>query len=272
MAVRYGRRPIGRRRRRQGGPRGSLRDQRLGEEELVESCRPLGTSVPSEREDARVYGRSVDEVRDFEGHSLGDRESDRESDRRATQPDRLTCSATKRVSLKTGPSPMRSANRERARLIDRFVKRSRQSDADASSTGSPVTFTFEFGPRIGPNFGPQKLAHKKSRKSNICNDLQFGTTGFEPATSWSQTRRSSQAELRPVVCLRRALKRRRCFEGVSKVFRGSRGGCVSESTCGAVGGLCTPNDANLRSGGGWTPILSESAGDRCPVLGGTAAG
>ena len=28
---------------------------------------------------------------------------------------------------------------------------------------------------------------------------QVGATGFEPATSWSQTRRSSQAELRPVI-------------------------------------------------------------------------
>src|SRR5436305_10398891 len=27
---------------------------------------------------------------------------------------------------------------------------------------------------------------------------KVGATGFEPATSWSQTRRSSQAELRPV--------------------------------------------------------------------------
>ena len=27
---------------------------------------------------------------------------------------------------------------------------------------------------------------------------KIGATGFEPATSWSQTRRSSQAELRPV--------------------------------------------------------------------------
>ena len=29
----------------------------------------------------------------------------------------------------------------------------------------------------------------------------FGATGFEPATSWSRTKRSSQAELRPVVNL-----------------------------------------------------------------------
>ena len=29
-------------------------------------------------------------------------------------------------------------------------------------------------------------------------DIQVGATGFEPATSWSQTKRSSQAELRPV--------------------------------------------------------------------------
>ena len=29
-------------------------------------------------------------------------------------------------------------------------------------------------------------------------DNSIGATGFEPATSWSQTRRSSQAELRPV--------------------------------------------------------------------------
>ena len=28
--------------------------------------------------------------------------------------------------------------------------------------------------------------------------IQVGMTGFEPATSWSQTRRSSQAELHPV--------------------------------------------------------------------------
>ena len=28
--------------------------------------------------------------------------------------------------------------------------------------------------------------------------MSIGMTGFEPATSWSQTRRSSQAELHPV--------------------------------------------------------------------------
>ena len=29
--------------------------------------------------------------------------------------------------------------------------------------------------------------------------VSVGATGFEPATSWSRTKRSSQAELRPVV-------------------------------------------------------------------------
>ena len=33
---------------------------------------------------------------------------------------------------------------------------------------------------------------------NIFNYSQVGVTGFEPATSWSQTRRSSQAEPHPV--------------------------------------------------------------------------
>ena len=31
--------------------------------------------------------------------------------------------------------------------------------------------------------------------------LYVGETGFEPATSWSQTKRSSQAELHPVNCI-----------------------------------------------------------------------
>ena len=31
--------------------------------------------------------------------------------------------------------------------------------------------------------------------------ISVGVTGFEPATSWSQTRRSSQAEPHPVICL-----------------------------------------------------------------------
>ena len=34
--------------------------------------------------------------------------------------------------------------------------------------------------------------------SYIYSFVQVGVTGFEPATSWSQTRRSSQAEPHPV--------------------------------------------------------------------------
>ena len=37
--------------------------------------------------------------------------------------------------------------------------------------------------------------------SYIYSFVQVGVTGFEPATSWSQTRRSSQAEPHPVVYL-----------------------------------------------------------------------
>ena len=36
------------------------------------------------------------------------------------------------------------------------------------------------------------------RKTKIPNKLMVGATGFEPATSWSQTKCSSQAELRSV--------------------------------------------------------------------------
>ena len=42
--------------------------------------------------------------------------------------------------------------------------------------------------------------------------LQIGVTGFEPATSWSQTRRSSQAEPHPVPEVYYFLMRHRGFE------------------------------------------------------------
>ena len=39
---------------------------------------------------------------------------------------------------------------------------------------------------------------KKPYATNCCVRLyEVGATGFEPATSWSRTKRSSQAELRP---------------------------------------------------------------------------
>ena len=43
-------------------------------------------------------------------------------------------------------------------------------------------------------------ATKKARRDIVSRRaLQVGATGFEPATSWSRTKRSSQAELRPVL-------------------------------------------------------------------------
>ena len=42
------------------------------------------------------------------------------------------------------------------------------------------------------------LHQSRRRKPFSSRHLQVGLTGFEPATSWSRTKRSSQAELQPV--------------------------------------------------------------------------
>ena len=45
---------------------------------------------------------------------------------------------------------------------------------------------------------------KKNRKSIYSKDLRFflviGATGFEPATSWSQTKRSTELSYAPLIC------------------------------------------------------------------------
>ena len=47
---------------------------------------------------------------------------------------------------------------------------------------------------------PTYLAWKASVLPLNYTRIKVGVTGFEPATSWSQTRRSSQAEPHPVFC------------------------------------------------------------------------
>ena len=49
---------------------------------------------------------------------------------------------------------------------------------------------------------PTYLAWKASVLPLNYTRIKVGVTGFEPATSWSQTRRSSQAEPHPVFCCR----------------------------------------------------------------------
>ena len=53
----------------------------------------------------------------------------------------------------------------------------------------------------GPQNALKSLAPNEKRLVAIrCDEpfgFQVGATGFEPATSWSRTKRSSQAELRP---------------------------------------------------------------------------
>ena len=48
---------------------------------------------------------------------------------------------------------------------------------------------------------PTYLAWKASVLPLNYTRMDIGVTGFEPATSWSQTRRSSQAEPHPVIIL-----------------------------------------------------------------------
>ena len=50
---------------------------------------------------------------------------------------------------------------------------------------------------IEPTYPAWKAGVLPLNYTRIFNYSQVGVTGFEPATSWSQTRRSSQAELRP---------------------------------------------------------------------------
>src|SRR5215471_9413102 len=49
--------------------------------------------------------------------------------------------------------------------------------------------------------GEMRFAYVRAGSSRLSqfSDCEIGATGFEPATSWSQTMRSSQAELRPVL-------------------------------------------------------------------------
>ena len=42
-----------------------------------------------------------------------------------------------------------------------------------------------------------KKEQGSSNRAALLTSEKIGMTGFEPATSWSQTRRSSQAELHP---------------------------------------------------------------------------
>ena len=50
---------------------------------------------------------------------------------------------------------------------------------------------------IEPTYPAWKAGVLPLNYTRIFNCLQVGVTGFEPATSWSQTRRSSQAEPHP---------------------------------------------------------------------------
>ena len=54
---------------------------------------------------------------------------------------------------------------------------------------------------IEPTYPAWKAGVLPLNYTRIFNCSQVGVTGFEPATSWSQTRRSSQAEPHPVVYL-----------------------------------------------------------------------
>ena len=54
---------------------------------------------------------------------------------------------------------------------------------------------------IEPTYPAWKAGVLPLNYTRIFNCSQVGVTGFEPATSWSQTRRSSQAEPHPVICL-----------------------------------------------------------------------
>ena len=54
---------------------------------------------------------------------------------------------------------------------------------------------------IEPTYPAWKAGVLPLNYTRIFNYSQVGVTGFEPATSWSQTRRSSQAEPHPVICL-----------------------------------------------------------------------
>ena len=50
---------------------------------------------------------------------------------------------------------------------------------------------------IEPTYPAWKAGVLPLNYTRIFNYSQVGVTGFEPATSWSQTRRSSQAEPHP---------------------------------------------------------------------------
>ncbi len=55
---------------------------------------------------------------------------------------------------------------------------------------------------IEPTYPAWKAGVLPLNYTRIFNCSQVGVTGFEPATSWSQTRRSSQAEPHPVIRFR----------------------------------------------------------------------
>ena len=55
---------------------------------------------------------------------------------------------------------------------------------------------------IEPTYPAWKAGVLPLNYTRILNCSQVGVTGFEPATSWSQTRRSSQAEPHPVIRFR----------------------------------------------------------------------
>ena len=56
---------------------------------------------------------------------------------------------------------------------------------------------------IEPTYPAWKAGVLPLNYTRIFNCSQVGVTGFEPATSWSQTRRSSQTEPHPVLKLSR---------------------------------------------------------------------
>ena len=62
---------------------------------------------------------------------------------------------------------------------------------------------------IEPTYPAWKAGVLPLNYTRILGFERIGVTGFEPATSWSQTRRSSQAEPHPVVFL--SLCRCKCF-------------------------------------------------------------
>ena len=82
--------------------------------------------------------------------------------------------------------------------------------------------------------------------------IQVGATGFEPATSWSQTRRSSQAELRPAASDAAQLNQAREWQSSMVASRAAEGNAKAagwpapSDYLGVTGSAVAPNK---KSGG-----------------------